>query len=165
MPGATILRRHALRIDMPARTSPIRLIIAVAAAVVSSVSCRDFVATPAFAAPALPAGAEALIPPSTYAEWWRATEQCAGRVGALSRVRWFSVPGRTSFAYLDGQYDGYWWDDVHWIILAGDKVDNGMIVRHEMLHELLGRGDHPPAFFQERCAAVVQCNDVCRAGD
>jgi hypothetical protein len=42
-------------------------------------------------------------------------------------------------------------------------VDNAAIVRHEMLHDLLGRGDHPAEYFQRRCAAVVACNEACRA--
>jgi hypothetical protein len=32
-----------------------------------------------------------------------------------------------------------------------------------MLHELLGRGDHPAKYFQQRCAGVVVCNYACRA--
>ena len=125
--------------------------------------CREAPLAPAF--PELPAGAESLTPPASYANWWRDTEQCAGMSGDMSRITWFVVPGRTSFVYQDGKYDGYWWNGVHWIILAGDKVSDSLIVRHEMLHELLGRGDHPPAYFQQKCAAVVVCNDMCRSGN
>jgi hypothetical protein len=102
---------------------------------------------------------------SAYADWWRATEACAGIDADMSRVTWFVVPGRTSFMYGTGQYDGYWWNGVHWILLAGDKVDNAAIVRHEMLHDLLGRGDHPAEYFQRRCATVVACNEACRADE
>jgi hypothetical protein len=42
-------------------------------------------------------------------------------------------------------------------------VEQGALVRHEMLHDLLGRGDHPAEFFQRRCGAVVYCNAECRA--
>ena len=123
-------------------------------------SCRELPAAPVV--PDLPPGTEALAPLPSYAEWWRATEDCAGTSGDLSRVTWFVVPGRTSFMYGNGQYDGYWWNGVHWILLAGDKVNNALIVRHEMLHELLGRGDHPAEYFQQRCATVVACNEACR---
>ena len=50
--------------------------------------------------------------------------------------------------------------DHHVAVLAGEQVGNGMVVRHEMLHELLGRGDHPAAYFQVRCAGLVACNEV-----
>ena len=123
-------------------------------------ACRDFPLAPE--PPELPSAAEALTPPATYADWWRATEECAGLRGDLSRITWFVVPGRTSFTYGTGQYDGYWWNGVHWILLAGEKVENPLVVRHEMLHELLGRGDHPAEYFQRRCAAVVTCNEACR---
>ena len=106
--------------------------------------CREFTTTPL--PPDLPDGAQAIDAPADYGVWWSATEQCAGRTAAMSRVQWFTMPGRTSFMYGDGQYDGYWWNDVHWILLAGDKVQNGMIVRHEMLHDLLQTGEHPAAF-------------------
>ena len=45
---------------------------------------------------------------------------------------------------------------------ATAKVENPLVVRHEMLHELLGRGDHPAEYFQRRCGSVVICNEVCR---
>ena len=124
-------------------------------------ACRELPLGPPIP-PELPAAAEALTPPAVYADWWRSTENCAGLQGDLSRVSWFVVPGRTSFTYGTGQYDGYWWNGVHWILLAGEKVDNPLVVRHEMLHELLGRGDHPAEYFQRRCAAVVICNEECR---
>ena len=121
--------------------------------------CREVVVLP----PELPASAEPLTPLGVYAEWWRATEECSGRSGTLSRVRWFVVPGSDWFAYRGGRYDGYWWNDVHWITLASARVQDGAIVRHEMLHDLIGRGDHPAAYFRDRCAAIVACNGDCRA--
>ena len=126
-----------------------------------AVRARDLPLTP-LTPPELPATAEALTPPAAYADWWRATEDCAGLHGDLSRITWFVVPGRTSFTYGAAQYDGYWWNGVHWILLAGEKVENPLVVRHEMLHELLGRGDHPAEYFQGRCAALVICNEACR---
>jgi hypothetical protein len=124
------------------------------------IGCRDTPLAPT--PPDLPAGAQALTPLPDYAEWWQATENCSGLHGNLSRITWFVMPGRTSFLYGDNQYDGYWWNGVHWILLAGDKVTNPFIVRHEMLHELLGRGDHPAKYFQQECAGVVACTETCR---
>ena len=148
---------------MALRTLITRSSVALGATLAIAGGCRDLPLAPA--APELPAGAEVLVPLATYADWWNETEQCGGLEGDMSRVTWFVIPNRTTFVYEDGQYDGYWWNGVHWILLAGDKVANGMIVRHEMLHELLGRGDHPAEYFQERCADLVVCNDVCRADD
>jgi len=148
---------------MAFRTLITRSSVALGATLAIAGGCRDFPL--ALATPELPAGAESLTPLATYTAWWQATEQCAGLRGNMARVTWFVVPNRTSFIYDDVQYDGYWWDRVHWIILAGEKVTDGMVVRHEMLHELLGRGDHPAEYFQQRCAGVVVCNDACRADD
>jgi hypothetical protein len=137
---------------------------AFAIAVAALGACRDFPFAPP-AVPELPDGAEALMPLATYADWWQATESCSGLHGDMSRITWFDVPNRTSFLYRDARYDGYWWNTVHWIVLAGEKVSNGMIVRHEMLHELLARGDHPAEYFQGKCGAIVACTEVCRTGE
>ena len=51
------------------------------------------------------------------------------------------------------------------LALAGEKVNNPPSVRHEMLHELLGRGDHPAEYFQRRCATIVECNERCQADE
>ena len=98
-------------------------------------------------APELPPAAEPLAPLAVYADWWRATEECSGQAGALSRVQWFVVRGGDSFAYRGVRYDGYWWNGVHWITLAEARVQDAAIVRHEMLHDLIGRGDHPAEYF------------------
>jgi len=151
---------HIAQLDMTLRSLLPRSAIPLATLLALAGACRDFPLAPV--EPELPATSEALTPPATYADWWSATEECSGLRGDLSRITWFVVPGRTSFTYGNGQYDGYWWNGVHWILLAGEKVENPMVVRHEMLHELLGRGDHPAEYFQRRCAAVVICNEACR---
>jgi hypothetical protein len=147
---------------LPTRSTAIAT-LAVTLAVVAG--CRETPLAPPLTPPELPEAAEALTPPASYAEWWQATEQCAGLRGDLSRLTWFDLPGRTSFVYGSAQYNGYWWNGVHWILLAGEKVNDPFIVRHEMLHELLGRGDHPAEYFQRRCAGVVACTESCRADE
>jgi hypothetical protein len=148
---------------MTLRTFSIRsLILATIVALLGA--CREIPLGPADP-PELPSSAEALDPPDSYAEWWRVTEECAGLQGDLSRISWFYIPGHTSFVYGDAQYSGYWWSGVHWILLAGEKVNSPLSVRHEMLHELLGRGDHPAEYFQRRCATVVECNERCQADE
>ena len=129
--------------------------------VLATGSCRDFVVQP----PPLPESAQALAPLAVYQSWWTETEECSGASGALARVHWFVVPESNSFTYQGVRYDGYWWSDVHWITLASTKVQDPYIVRHEMLHDLLGRGDHPAEYFQRRCGGVVACNESCRSDE
>ncbi len=136
-------------------------LLAAAVALLLGPACREVIVMP----PELPATAQPLVALSIYETWWRATEQCSGLSANMSRVRWFVVPESDSFTYQGGRYDGYWWDEVHWITLASAKVQTGEIVRHEMLHDLLGRGDHPAEFFQRRCGSVVYCNQDCRADE
>jgi len=123
---------------------------------VSSCSSAD-IAGP----PPLPTGAVSLPLRTEYHTWWGDTEQCAGVHADLARIAWFMVPDE-NFIYRGKAFDGYWWS-VHWVVLASPFVTDPGIVRHEMLHDLLNRGDHPKEYFQQKCAGVVTCNAECRA--
>src|SRR5687768_764740 len=106
----------------------------------------------------LPAGAVAFTPTSVYSWWWQQTESCSGRTGALSTVQWFVVPGVSSIATPNGNIvSGYWDPDGRRIVLAGESQYFGDLVRHEMLHALLGKGSHPRAEFIQKCSGVVVC--------
>lgn len=126
-----------------------------------SLGCGD-----APTAPPLPDEAVPMRRPAVYAAWWRMVEACSGRRGDLARVRWFSAPAPFE---VDGQlYDGYWHRG-DWlrggdrIVLSTAWTPPGDLVRHEMLHALLRRGDHPRAAFVEACGGVVDCGVGCDA--
>lgn len=87
-------------------------------------------------------------------------ESCSGRTGELSAVQWYQVPG--AVVLNNGKaVSGYWSSDGNRIVLAEDHVDNGVVVRHEMLHALLREPGHPRAEFLDACASVVACADEC----
>ncbi len=96
-----------------------------------------------------PDGAEPIAASAQFHAWWSATEACAGLTGDLGRVEFAIVPGQ-AFACPTGWCVGRW-EPGHRIYLAGDYVGNELVVRHEMLHELLGQSGHPPAYFEQRC--------------
>lgn len=76
-------------------------------------------------------------------------DACAGRILARPAVRWYVVPGDTTF-WSPGAEEtmGYWTGD-HRIYLA-DTVTT-WVMRHELLHASLGTG-HPPVF--ETCGVM-----------
>jgi len=92
-------------------------------------------------------------PPPQYQTWWARTEACAGVNGRFNAIRWFTVPWAVSFPTPEGEQVGRWTRDGGGprIVIAGEYLADEMVVRHEMLHELLGRGDHPAEFFVARC--------------
>ncbi len=96
-----------------------------------------------------PAGSQSWEPPAVYREWWAATEACSGLTGSFDRVEWLIVPGE-SFECSSGQCVGHWGPD-HKIFLASDWTSHEMVVRHEILHELMRRSGHPNPPFGHGC--------------
>ena len=81
----------------------------------------------------------------------------------MSNVNWYVVPGVDLFA-LNGQLvSGYSAASANRIVLAGNVVDDGPSVRHEMLHQLLGAGitGHPRSEFLGKCGGTVYCSSKC----
>jgi hypothetical protein len=111
--------------------------------------------------PPLPTGATSLSVQAQYSAWWADVEDCSGNQADMRRIYWFQVPN-ANFIYRGKAFDAYWWS-THWVVIAEPYVQDAGIVRHEMLHDLLNRGDHPKEYFQQKCAAVVACNAECRA--
>lgn len=102
---------------------------------------------------ALPVGAVPMPTPVVFQEWYQRTQECSGLRGTFSALSWFVIPGVSSFRTDDGPAVGMWKKGrrTGTIILAGNFVDRELVVRHEMLHSLIGRSGHPSGFFIERC--------------
>lgn len=96
-----------------------------------------------------PSGEQAMSPPSFYREWWARTEACSGLTGNFDKVQWFVVPGH-GFDCPSGKCAGRW-ESGHRIYLSADFDTNELVVRHEMLHELIGRPGHPDPPFGSEC--------------
>jgi hypothetical protein len=90
-----------------------------------------------------------MAPPPVYRDWWAKTEACSGLRGDFDRVEWSVVPG-SSFPCSSGKCAGHW-EPGHRIYLAESWTTNEMVVRHEMLHDLLNRGGHPDPPFGDPC--------------
>jgi hypothetical protein len=112
------------------------------------------------AAPLLVEGAERFEPPPAYQLWWELTQECSGRVGLFSRLRWYYVPDATTII-VDGRHVEGYLTAGNTIVLAEAAIYNGSLVRHEMLHALHDVDGHPREFFLGRCAGVVVCRGHC----
>lgn len=73
-------------------------------------------------------------PPVVYLDWWEATEACSGRNGDFARIDWYLA------SWIEGDGVNAWgrWSPPHEIILVDGWEANEDVVRHEMLHDLLG---------------------------
>ena len=125
------------------------LILVVMGCVAGTVSCG-------FTTDSLPKGAVPLVTPVIYVTWWSEVEQCSGETVDMSAVKWYYVPGDGGFqAGTSADVVGVWQPAGNTITLAEYVVDNPLVVRHEMLHAVLKRVDHPPEFFVDRCGVLV----------
>lgn len=98
----------------------------------------------------VPPEVEAFIPansvaydsvPNIYNQWWEEIADCAHIRGkSMADVRWFSTPPTSEFTsfycYITYCW-GYWRGNHEIYIVAGRELDSTLI-KHEMLHELLG---------------------------
>ena len=108
-----------------------------------------------------PASAVPFTPPPAYQAWWQLTEACAGVQRDFSRIQWYVVPGAETIAVRGGEYHGAWYSEGNRIVLAEQAQMSGALVRHEMLHALIGRGGHPREYYRSRCGGIVVCHGEC----
>jgi len=101
----------------------------------------------------LPAGAVPVTALAVYRDWARRTQSCSGLSADLSTVEWYVVPGVETFSTEAGYKVGMWIRESgqNRIVIAGNYQAHEMVVRHEMLHALLGHDGHPTQYFVDRC--------------
>jgi len=99
------------------------------------------------------------IPPAQqglYQFWWHQVEQCAGTTRPFIHVKWFYVPGPGFFNYQSSSgLAGMWQPARNAIILAEFARNDEFVVRHEELHAILQRTDHPTEYFVDKCGPLV----------
>ena len=96
-----------------------------------------------------PEGDTPMEPMAAYREWWNKTQACSGRKADFDRIRWSVVEGY-SFPCKSGQCVGHW-ESSHHIYIAREWLNDEMVVRHEMLHDLLAESGHPNPPFGDQC--------------
>ena len=103
--------------------------------------------------PATAPSAAAATPPPDYARWWEETERCSGLSGDFRTIEWYVIPRVSTFATQHGERVGLWSASSTGasVVLAENFADNELVVRHEMLHALLGQRGHPTEYFARRC--------------
>ncbi len=104
--------------------------------------------------PFAPSAAVAFTPPPAFELWWTATEQCSELRGSFDQVQWYVVPNVETFDGGAGTpVVGVWSavDGAIRITVAGAYQNSELVIRHEMLHALLGQKGHPDMFFGDRC--------------
>ncbi len=72
-------------------------------------------------------------PPALYESLWQGVEQCSGITAPFDRVRWFVVWEFGASPTIFGQ-----WNARREISLRSDVWLDSQVIRHEILHDLLG---------------------------
>lgn len=92
--------------------------------------------------------------PLAYLTWWQEVSACSGRRHFFSTVHWYVVPGDV-IMYRGRGAQGLAFSHPPRIVLASTFVNDPKLVRHEMLHILLGVDGHPTEYFVRRCGELV----------
>ena len=110
----------------------------------------------------LPAGATRFTPEPIFREWWAQVEACAGRQASFDAVSWWVVPGEVPFDAPGVPHPvlGYWHPADNRIVLLEWVPNRTSLVRHEALHAILRRADHPHEYFETRCGAMIEAPGV-----
>jgi hypothetical protein len=116
-----------------------RGLVALALGILSVASCSSFE----------PTGDHSMTPPAEYRVWFEKTQACSGLTGDFDRIKWYVVDGQ-DFDCPSGKCVGRWNDD-HTIYVARAYSENEMVVRHEILHDLIGHPGHPDPPFGNPC--------------
>jgi len=112
----------------------------------------------------LPSGAQRFSPPSQYRAWWSLTEACSGLRGNFNNVAWYIDRRAETFSLEGAGVNGAWYGGNPNRIVLGDSEEfDGTLVRHEMLHALLGSAGHPRQQFLANCGDIVVCVERCVA--
>jgi hypothetical protein len=90
-------------------------------------------ATCAFA----PEGAVPFAPPMSYRAQWDSAQACSGKTGDFDRLKFYVIPGM-DFPCPTGRCIGEW-SPPHHISIAENWQNINWVVRHEMLHDLVGK--------------------------
>ena len=99
---------------------------------------------------------ERFEPLPSYTVWWEEAKACTGRAEAdIRRLRFFQVlaplnTARTQFPCPGGEWCPAFWEQPHDIYLAPGVIDSKLIVKHEMLHDLM------PSASEDRILACLR---------
>jgi len=101
-----------------------------------------------------PESATPLIPPPKYRVWWELVESCSGKQVPFESIAWFTVP--VGELVVRGETAaGAWFVFGNRIAIVNTWSDIGPVVRHEMLHAILGKGEHPSEYFRDKCGDEI----------
>lgn len=95
-------------------------------------------------------GEEMQAVPETYETWFGQVARCLGMPERATRerfelIRWFTAAD--IYNATEDQHAWGLWEEPHTITLLDGHELQAWVVKHEMIHDLLGRGGHPEPWF------------------
>ena len=92
--------------------------------------------------------------PQEYQQWYAEVSECMERPWSserFSQITWYTA---SSIQHsTDRTHALALWTEPHQITIREDLVNQEYVVKHEIVHDILGRGSHPPPYFG-RCAGI-----------
>jgi hypothetical protein len=104
----------------------------------------------------MPDEATPFSPPESYRRVWIAAMACTGEIGDMDRITFYKMPGHDFKHPANDHAVGAGYRDR--IFIAEASLDHPMVVKHEMIHALIGAG-HPRVPFEAPCRATWETWD------
>lgn len=132
-----------------------RPLIFILSSCLSATACQDFIGSE------FPRSAVAFSPPAHFRLWWKVVEACSGRRASFDAVEWYKVSVFDGLTLRGDHAAGVWFANGNRIVISDAWIGQGSLVRHEMLHAILGSGAHNPDIFGGTCTDEVVCGRDC----
>lgn len=156
---------HALRRSLGQRTRSLASATALGAMLTACSGVGSDIVTPSTSLKSAPSTMRELTAPAQYKLWWDMTRACSGLSRDVSGVRWYTTADTALRTSADGASGiaGEWTASTNSIELVQAHVNDGSVVRHEMLHAFIVASGHPAEQFAGDCAGYVNCVGSCAA--
>jgi hypothetical protein len=104
-------------------------------------------------APTVGDGIQRLDAPAIYRTWYSEVKACSGLTGNYDAL---TLRTATNIAVGNDVFSGYW-TPPHTITIRFETVwlYDETLIKHEFLHDVLQRGDHPAQYFNGVCGNLL----------
>ena len=97
-----------------------------------------------------------MVAPAIYRSWFLEVAECMAREDDATEQRYAMIEWYTADEIYHRERAAHavgLWVEPHKVVIRSDRLDRAHVVKHELVHDLLGDGEHRSGLFR-RCAGI-----------